>query len=316
MNQKILDALSVITPEERKILSGSEQIDRSLYMEPENDRIMGSKLLGPESLLTIRPHTRFVHFPEHTHDYVEIVYMAQGTTTHIVDGVTIHLQQGELLLLGQNSRQEILPAGKDDLAVNFIIQPEFFRSTLPYLGDEESPLRRFLVDCLCGGGESSFLYFRVADVLPIQHLLENLLWDDLENQPGRWELEQMTFALLFTLLLAHTDRLYFQSQEQEAVFRVLNYLEGHYRDGSLSEISEQLHYVPATLSRVIKRKAGKSFTQLLQDKRLAQAAWLLRNTQMSVDDVSHAVGYENTGYFHQIFLARFGTSPKKHRDSK
>ncbi len=316
MNQQILDALSVITPEEREILSGSEQIDRSLYMEPEDDRIMGSKLLGAESLLTIRPHTRFAHFPEHTHDYVEIVYMAQGTTTHVVDGTTIHLQQGELLLLGQHSRQEIFPAGRDDLAVNFIIRPEFFRSTLPYLGEEETPLRHFIVDCLCGGERSSFLYFRVADVLPIQHLLENLLWGYATKQPSRWELEQMTFALLFTLLIGHTDRLYFQSPEQKAVFRVLNYIEGHYQNGSLAEISEALHYVPATLSRVIKRRTGKSFTDLLQDKRLAQAAWLLRNTQMSVDEISRAVGYENTGYFHQIFLARFGTSPKKHRDGK
>ena len=36
------------------------------------------------------------------------------------------LQEGDLLFLNQNAVQEILPAGKDDIAVNFIVLPEFF----------------------------------------------------------------------------------------------------------------------------------------------------------------------------------------------
>ena len=83
---------------------------------------MSHKLLEPEKLITIRPHTRFVHFPEHTHDFVEIVYMVQGVTTHIVNGITLTLHPGELLLMGQNTRQEIYKAGREDIAVNFIIR--------------------------------------------------------------------------------------------------------------------------------------------------------------------------------------------------
>ena len=39
--------------------------------------IDSDKLLEAGQLITIRPHTRFVHFPEHTHNYVEVIYMCR-----------------------------------------------------------------------------------------------------------------------------------------------------------------------------------------------------------------------------------------------
>ena len=49
---------------------------------------------------------------------------------------------------------------------------------------------------------------------------------------------------------------------------------------------------------------------------MSQAAWLLRNTDKKVDEISFSVGYENVSYFHRLFTARFGMSPKKYRDCK
>lgn len=316
LNSSILEALSAITGEERILLDGSETIDRSLYMEGNRDVIAGRKLLASSKLITVRPHTRFVHFPEHTHDYVEIVYMCKGKTVHIVDGVRIQLEEGELLLLGQNTRQEILPAGKDDVAVNFIIRPEFFSATLPFLGEEETPLRRFIVDSLCGENQIGYLHFMVSDVLPVQNLVENLLWTLISDIPNKRGINQSTMGLLFMQLLNYTDRLNTGMPQQETVFQVLRYVEEHYKDGSLTEISGLLHYDPAWLSREIKRRTGKNYTDLVQDKRLSQALWLLKNTGKRVDEIAVAVGYENISYFHRLFSKRFGTSPKKIRECK
>ena len=316
LSQTVLDALSVITEEERVLLEGSTKIDRSLYMDGSRDVISGKKLLQPSKLIAVRPHTRFVHFPEHSHDYVEIVYMCRGCTTHIVNGTEVKLMAGELLMLGQNAVQEILPADEEDVAVNFIIQPEFFGATLSYLGDEETPLRKFIIDCLCGESETGYLHFKVSDVLPVQNLVENLLWTLISNTPNKRGINQATMGLLFMQLLNHTDRLTVNNPEQELVLQILRYVEEHYRDGSLAEIAELLHYDLAWLSREIKRRTGKNYTDLVQDKRMSQAAWLLKNTDKKVDDIAVAVGYENISYFHKLFAQRYGQSPKKFRDCK
>ena len=316
LNEFVLKALSSITEEEQRILDGSENIDRSLYMDGSEAVVSGRKLLQPAKLITVRPHTRFVHFPEHTHDYVEIVYMCLGSTTHIVNGREVELMTGELLMLGQNALQEILPAGVDDIAVNFIIRPEFFSATLSYLGDNETPLRKFIIDCLCGEHETAFLHFKVADVLPVQNLVENLLWTLISDTPNKRGINQATMGLLFMQLLNHTDRLTVNDPEQETILSVLRYVEEHYREGSLTEISGLLHYDVAWLSREVKRRTGKNYTDLVQDKRLSQALWLLKNTDKKVDEIAVAVGYENISYFHRLFAKRYGMSPKKLRGSK
>ena len=313
MNDNILRRLSVISPEEREILNGRSSVDRSIYMDGSRDVISGEKLLKAGRLIAIRPHTRFIAFPEHTHDYVEMVYMCRGSTSHIVNGNRILLQTGELLMLGQNAHQAIEPAGEGDVAVNFIVRPAFFSGTLPFLGEEETPLRRFVLSCLSGENEAGYLLFRVADVLPVQNLIENLLYTLLEEVPNKRGILQLTMGLLFAQLLNHTETLEFETDEQNAVISVLRYLEENYRDGSLTEIAGRLHYELTSLSRLIRRKTGKNYTELLQEKRLSQAAWLLRNTDRKVEQIALSVGYENLSYFHRIFNARFGCSPRSYR---
>lgn len=96
---------------------------------------------------------------------------------------------------------------------------------------------------------------------------------------------------------------------------MLRYIEENYRTGSLTEIAGQLHYDLYWLSREIKRQTGYTYTELLQDERLIQATYFLKNTTLHVDEIGDAVGYSNLSYFHRIFQERYGLSPKKYRDS-
>ena len=314
MNIQLLHQLRIITAEERSILEGRTTIDRALYMKDNGNTINAQKLLASGKLITLRPHTRFIHFPEHTHDYVEVVYMCTGHTVHIINGSRIELQEGELLFLNQSVTHEILEAQEWDLAVNFIVLPEFFYKVLTFMDEEETPLRRFLVDCLCGQSSGAgFLHFKVADIPPVQNLIENLLFTLLQETPSKRKMAQMTMALLFMQLVGHTETLEMPDAEQATVFKVLSYIETRYIDGSLTELAQQLHYDLYSLSREIKRKTGKNYTQLVQEKRLAQAAFLLKNTDRNIDNIANSVGYENMGYFHRIFKDSFGLSPRSYR---
>lgn len=314
VNEELLNTLRVISPEEQALLGGMDEIQRGLYMEANSDVIDAKKLLDSGRLIAIRPHTRFAHFPEHSHNYVEVVYMCCGTTTHIANGKSITLQRGELLFFGQGARQEILPAGENDIAVNFIILPQFFDKALEMLDEEETPLRRFLIDSL-RGGNANCLYFQVADVLPIQNLVENLIWTLMRGpSTNRRAICQATMGLLFMQLMNHTDRLASQSSEEAATVKVLRYIEENYSTGSLTEIAEALHYDLCWLSREVKRRTGKTFKELLQEKRLTQAAYFLKHTTLHVDEVGAAVGYSNLSYFHRIFMEKYGMTPRKYRN--
>lgn len=319
MNSELLNALKIITPEEQKILDGNVDVEKSLYSTTKDFVVDSGKMLERGKLIDLRSHTRFVHFPKHRHNYVEIVYMCSGTTTHIInDQTTLVLRQGELLFLNQNASQEILPAGKDDVAINFIILPEFFDMSFSMMKDE-NVLRNFLIGSLrqdCQMGD--YLHFQVADILPIQNLMENMIWSLINKQPNRRYINQTTMGLLFLQLVNHTDRIS-QSDpaqyEQNLLFTCLKYIEENYKTASLTELAEITSLPAYQLSRFIKQYAHSTFKELLQQKRLNQAAFLLSTTKLPVEHIITAVGYDNTSYFHKIFREHFLMTPRAYRCS-
>ena len=88
MDRALLERLSRITDEEQKHLDGRDTVDRELYISGPGTKINARRLLAAGKLITLRPHTRFVRFPPHSHDYVEMVYMCAGSTVHIAMSVT------------------------------------------------------------------------------------------------------------------------------------------------------------------------------------------------------------------------------------
>lgn len=319
MTDELLVELKKITPEERNILAGRAEIEKDIYMSEGHDTVEAKRLLEDGKLIQVRTHTRFVHFPRHTHNYIEVIYMCSGSTHHVIDGNDVLLQEGEVLLLNQKAVQEIFPAGIDDVAVNFIVLPEFFDYSLKMMGEEKNLLRDFVIDCLKGeNGAAGYIHFKVADILPIQNLLENLIWSIWHRQPNKRSINQVTMGLLFLQLMNYTDRMETGSgnRQQGIMISVLGYVEEHYRDGELSELARLLHYDLYWLSKEIKRITGKNYTDLVQEKRLNQAVYLLEHTTMSVMDIGMSVGYDNISYFHRIFQRRYGMTPRKYRITK
>ena len=249
-------------------------------------------------------------------DYAELFCMVRGSSRHRIGSSEVTVEQGELLLLGQNTPLELLPLEPGAIAVSFLMKPELFGDILSFLGTEETPLREFMLRCLGQESPYGYLHFRVGGVVPVQNLLENLLLHLLEKPDSRRAIPMYTVGLLFVQLLEESDKLTMGIREQQAILGVLRYLETNYVGGSLTDAAQLLHCDVAWLSREIKRRTGQTYTELLQERRLRQAAWLLEHTRQRVADIALAVGYENVSYFHRLFQKRFGLSPKKYRDNR
>lgn len=317
MQTRILCHLQQITPEEQMILDGQQDICKDLYTSQKDFVIDSQKLLKKGRLIEIRPHTRFAHFPKHRHNYVEMVYMCSGTTTHIINGTDrIVLKEGDLLLLNQNVTQEILPASEHDIAVNFIILPEFFDRPFSMM-EQENVLRDFMISTLSQDDSmSSYLHFEAKEILPVQNLMENMIWTLINKDAGTNTINQTTMGLLFMNLTLFTDAINQNNPnqfDQNLVFSVLKYIETHYKNGSLSDVAEELKQPTYYISRLLKKHTGSNFKELLQQRKLQQAAYLLSQTQLSAETIMDAIGYDNSSYFYRKFREKYGCSPKEYR---
>ena len=79
MREELLNELMVISEEEKKYRAGQGMVERQLYARESIGEIDRELLLKRGRLITVRPHSRFVDFPEHRHNYVEIMYVVQGS---------------------------------------------------------------------------------------------------------------------------------------------------------------------------------------------------------------------------------------------
>lgn len=317
MNPELLEYLKNITMEEQAILNGATDIRRELYTSEKNFIIDSKKLLEKGRLIEVRPHTRFTHFPKHRHNYVEMVYMCSGSTTHIINETErILLKEGDLLLLNQYATQEILPASENDIAVNFIILPEFFDRAFSMI-EKDNILHDFLVSALSQDSLlTGYLHFQTKEILPIQNLIENMIWTLIHKKSGTNTINQTTMGLLFMNLSMFADTINQNNPnryEQNLVFSVLKYIETHYKGGTLTEISEELRQPPYYISRLLKKHMDANFKELLQQRKLQQAAWLLLETPLPVDTVMANIGYDNSSYFYRKFREKYGCSPRSYR---
>ncbi len=315
MNTKLLKKLSVITEEERSILENPENFNLASYGLDKTNRIDSRKLLQSGNTIQIRPHTRFIYFPPHKHNYIEMVYMCSGNTVHKVNNDKIKLKTGEILLLGKDALHQVEKAGENDIAVNFIILPEFFERAAEMLGKDENLVMDFLLSCLFPKSKSvNYLHFEVSDILPVQNLVENLIWTVIENEPNRRRIQQTTLGLLMLALANYTDKLSVKRNDADG-FRaeVLRYIEENYKEASLTVLSYNMGVNMSAVSKRISRLFGCTFKELLKSKRLSQAEFLLKNTDLPVNDIIISVGYENISYFFRCFKDKYGVSPATFR---
>jgi len=104
-------------------------------------------------------------------------------------------------------------------------------------------------------------------------------------------------------------------QESERINNVINYILQHYKeDIELGTIAEIANYSKAAFCRFFKQRTRKTFTQFLNEVRIAQACKLLRNTDLNISQVCFESGYNNVSNFNRQFKRITETTPKDYVD--
>ncbi len=100
----------------------------------------------------------------------------------------------------------------------------------------------------------------------------------------------------------------------DLLHRVFAFASEHYTERcSLSDLASGIGYDYSYLSKFFSDKIGYSFTEYVGSLRLDRAMYLLRNTSMSVLDVSESCGYGSLRTFNRNFMKKTGMTPREYR---
>ena len=317
MEKHLLDVLSRESEEETGILGG-EMLNRKIYSGTESFVVNEARLFGDGSPINARTHTRYVDFPLHKHNYVEMMIVLSGSITHVIDGTELTLENGEILVMNKHVSHSIKRSGKDDIGVNIIMSDKFIDGVAAEMsGTVFAPL---IKENSKSDGMPIYLGFCTGGRKYIENVIENLLFALSEKATDVSVMTGVVSLLLRYLSIENNDLMRVGNHKADKVevrkMEILSYVKSNYRAASLSELGKKLYITVPYLSKIIKEMFGKSFKELVVDERMERAKAAFLNTGLSVGDVIRSVGYENESYFHREFKRRYGTTPLSMRRQK
>lgn len=79
-------------------------------------------------------------------------------------------------------------------------------------------------------------------------------------------------------------------------------------------VSKQLNISKRHLDRVVKLYYGESFKDKLLSVKIDNAKYLLKNTSLSIIEISYKTGFSSPSYFSRMFKKKAGISPQEYRN--
>lgn len=313
---EILEKLVYFTDEEIDNLNGKNIIDKSIYTTQQSSIIDYEKLIFTDQEISVRKHARFCEYPKHRHNYIELMYVYGGEMTHIIDDKEIKLCEGDLLLLNQNIEHAVKYTNENDIIFNFIIKPEFleFLSTMI---DKNSYVSSFIFDALYSyDNVGEYLVFKTQNNVLVRNYIEAIITNIYEPKLNNHLELKLLVGILLAELMDHPESIESYSvniYEKLVMSSILKYISISYREGSLTQLSKEINIPNYKICKILKKKMGKTFKQLIQDERLKVCTKLLLTTNMPITTIMYEVGYENITYFYDIFKKEYGMTPNEYR---
>ena len=110
----------------------------------------------------------------------------------------------------------------------------------------------------------------------------------------------------------------FSVQEENQVSeQVLLMMEENLKSGlTLAAVGRELGMSQSALSQILKKKSGKTYSELFQEIRMKKARELLTYTELSMVEIADETGFSDQFYFSKIFKKVHGISPNEYRKAR
>ena len=240
------------------------------------------------------------HYALHVHvDLIELIYVAGGAATIVVDQQVFKVQKGDILLVDKGVPHAITsnPENPSDIWTLAAANVVFC----------EQPQGRLISACTKADENAEFIERMMLQIQEFTHRVDI---------PVQAACNHLCAALivLFRQMLLQSSATY-EVKEQSLASRVLTYIDQNYEQRIDLEHLAAVFFVSAShISREFRNEFRISPINYLIDKRLSEARWLLINTRDSVQEIALKIGYENVYYFIKLFSGKISLTPLEYRD--
>ena len=266
-----------------------------------------------DTFAVVESHQEYSLSPDHHHTFFEMIYVVNGTINHSINGDEVKpLKTGDFIFIDVGTIHSFTV--HDVTAINLVFTPQLIDKNIQsctslkelFKSDKFSPgmyTAPFPVDTILHDSDKSLLnmlYFLMSKFENPMSLSYKII-------------RSSVVSMLMHIFEPHYDN---NSKVNPITEELIRIIAEHYNEENLlTRAATELNYTIPYISAIFKKDIGMSFKEYLQIHRINKAKFFLDTTDMSVSNISDAVGYSNIKFFRMIFRKYTNMSPTQYKKS-
>lgn len=266
--------------------------------------------LGKEQSLTIRGTVKLLeatsaryggdwHSVPHTHKHTELFFIVGGNGRFLIEGQYYPAMNNNLIIINPNVLHT---------EVSLNAQP------LEYIVLGIEGIELFADET----GNNRFTILEHFEDAEISGCLRNILREMEKKNPGYEDIcqaytEILVIRLMRSLSFAAPAEPQSRSASRQCA-AVKRYIDQHFKEQlTLDLLAKEGHINKYYLSHIFRQEYGVPPMNYMIAKRVEESKYLLAETDLSLSQIAHLLGFSSLSYFSQVFRRLESISPKDYR---
>lgn len=254
---------------------------------------------------------RFVSFQSfetygpHEHKRIEINFVKKGSCILHLDNESVFFKENEIMIICPHVKHTFESGAKGCTLMQLEFLPDIFEkfsSSENGISDELAPFTIF--------SESNRL-IKIVNNVRIMRSIQRILIELNSKNKYYHYLVIMYYAELMILLFRHLDETYLPIGTNENLKNAIHFLRSNYAgDISIDDVAKHVGISERYMRKLFAEHLNITPVDYLNQIRINKSLELLKNTELSVKEVSFMCGFKSPQYFSRVFKSQIGITPK------
>lgn len=297
-----------------KTITEIEEYLKKYKSDEDSDNYQYQKELNPECVVLKKNNVGSIFYDYHHHDLYEILYIASGKVTYLVENKKYTLEAGEMVLISPSvlhKLQTIIEEPCERIVITFTERYAKLNST------KNTDLLRIFKNT--NKTKYHKLSFNNAFKRKFESLLETMQRIMFEDKYGTDVIYNSSFCSLLVLINREAESnvsdIHLISYENKLILKAGNYIEENLSNKlTVDDIASHVSLSSSRLHHVFKYETGISILKYINKKRLAKAKELLK-TGDPIINIYHKCGFQDYTSFFRAFKKEYNITPKEFQKS-
>lgn len=278
-------------------------------------RMLGEHFFEPGVPIFVNRAVETFELIEHSHDFVELTYVSEGSGVHYISGEAMPVSQGDVFFIPVGVSHVFRPAAPKQnrtLIVYNCLFPSDYIERLQASFPDSAPILASFADVTTG-------WLQIRDPGEFHALFKELYREFAGKQPGYYSLLTSLIIRIMVGLHRHLQlgagfKPSGGGLTWHTIDKAIAYMDVNYASPmTLKELAAEAKLSERQFSRLFRKQTGMNYSAYLQNIRIAAACRLLKSSRDSVQNIAGAVGYADLKFFHRLFKRKTGVTPRRYR---